>query len=540
MYDYEKFYKTYPVNQHDLSSFMSERHAKTASLCRGDVLDIACGTGNLADYYFGDYTGVDISEIAIKEAIEIRRKNADFFVFDVIKEDLNFGKTFDTIVVSEFLEHIEDDSILFEKIKKLLKPNGRLIITCPNGPRVPDPSHVRELTIPDLRKKLLPFGKVKFYNWPGAFFQIICTVDFGCKNDDWLSLVMIAKDEQKGIEKAILSAIDIVDNIVVAIDSRTTDKTAEIAKLYADVVKTFDWQDDFSFARNFAHEGVKTKFILFLDGHEYIETIGNLENWFGCEQDGLLVSVKLESGFTFPNPRIYKNGVKFEGKIHEKQQCKNVGKIDGFVIKHDRLSSQDAKSASFRNAQRDDMVPRLMSEELKQNPTNTRALFHLGLYFQSKGEFKKALNLFFRYLLFSKNKQERWFVCFQASLCHMSLNHMFRALLYASIAEKEMPNRWETSKLKALIFVYRKKWSQALEFLVDSFRNNKIETLYRPWQRDVASTWNLIGECFFQLRNFEKAHIAFDRASFECKDKVAKGFFEKRASLMKEIFKKSV
>jgi len=42
------------VNQHDLTLNHSSRHAMIASLCLGKVLDIGCGTGNLADYFFGD------------------------------------------------------------------------------------------------------------------------------------------------------------------------------------------------------------------------------------------------------------------------------------------------------------------------------------------------------------------------------------------------------------------------------------------------------------------------------------------------------
>jgi glycosyltransferase involved in cell wall biosynthesis len=66
------------------------------------------------------------------------------------------------------------------------------------------------------------------------------TCDLGEKNEDLLSLVMIAKDEEKGIENAILSCIEYVDNIVIAVDSRSTDKTLELANLYADTVKTFE------------------------------------------------------------------------------------------------------------------------------------------------------------------------------------------------------------------------------------------------------------------------------------------------------------
>jgi predicted RNA polymerase sigma factor len=46
----------------------------------------------------------------------------------------------------------------------------------------------------------------------------------------------------------------------------------------------------------------------------------------------------------------------------------------------------------------------------------------------------------------------------------------------------------------------------------------------------------LIGECFFNIGNYEKAYISFDRASTLCKDEEYKEFLQKRANLMKEMF----
>jgi len=539
MYNYDKFYKKFPVNQHDLAPIHSTRHAFTASLCRGNVLDVGCGTGNLADYYFGNYTGMDISEVAIKEAKEIRRKDAQFYVRDALTPEIGAETKFDTIVISELLEHLDNDEILFSNIKKWGKENTRLIITCPNGPRVPDPSHVRELTIPQLRKSLTIFGKVKFYNWPGATQQIFCTVDLGHKNDNLVSLVMIVKDEEKGLEQAVLSCLEFVDNIVISVDSKSTDKTKEIAMLYADEFKGYVFQDDFSKARNDAHEGVKTKWILFLDGHEYVAKCENLEKFLALDIDGLLVPIEMENEFIFHNARFYKTGVHFEGKVHEQQQCKKTYFYPDFLIKHNRFNAQSEEAISARFQQRDDMVPRIMGEELKKNPKNVRALFHLAVHYQSKKQFKKALSFYRRYLKLSKNPQERWVVLFHCCLCYMVLGKKFRSFLTACRTDKEMPGRWEIQRLQGMMFFEKKEYEKALEYLNSSFHDNPFNTLYRPMARDDAGTWNLIGECFFNLYNFDKANIAFDRASDLAKDKTAKEFFGKRAALMRDMLKDS-
>jgi len=540
LYDYNKFYKKYPVNQHDLTLNHSSRHAMIASLCLGKVLDIGCGTGNLADYFFGDYTGLDISDVAIENAKKIRRKDASFFVRDC--SDLsNFDlSSFDTIILSEFLEHLESDDKIFNAIPKSAKKDARLIITVPNGDRIPDESHLRIFTVPDLRKKLSPFGKVKFYNWPGAIGQILCTVDLGQKNDNLVSLVMVVKDEENGLERAILSCIDFVDNIVISVDSKSTDKTLKIAKLYADTLKSHIFEDDFSKLRNDAHQGVKTKWILVLDGHEFVSKKAELEKYLTSSLDGLLVPVELENGFIFHYPRIYRNGFYFEGKVHERVSCKKTQYYPGFLIKHGRLGVQASEAILFRRKQADEMIPRILEAELKKNPENIRAHFHLGLFYQSNGNFKKALFYYSQYLKYSKNSQERWFILFHRSLCLLALGRLFLAFHSACLAESEVPGRWEIPRLKGLIFFQKRKYAKALEYFVNSFKNYQGVVLYRPWPRKLDYTWNLIGECFYHLRNYEKAFHAFSRAAQLCENEDAKKFLNDRAKLMYDIFRDSL
>ena len=299
MFDYNEFYKKQPVSFIDYP----ERHAKIASLCRGKVFDVGCCFGILSDYYFGEYRGYDISEHCIKEAKKIRRKGAEFFEHDCSDLSALPIEEADTFVLAEFLEHFKSDERILDPIFKRHKKGARLVICVPNADRIPDPSHERILTIPMLRKKFEPHGLVKFYRWPGEKRNIICTVDLDERAKKWLSLVMIVKNEERGLENAVLSCIEHVDNVVIACDNSSTDKTKEIAQIYADTLKGFDWSDDFSAARNFAHEGVKTKWILFLDGHEYVSRLDKLDEFLSLDYDGFLCSVQLESSFVFQNPQ---------------------------------------------------------------------------------------------------------------------------------------------------------------------------------------------------------------------------------------------
>jgi len=533
LYDYEAFYKKYPVDQHDFP----ERHIAVSDLIKGKCLDVGCGTGTLSDYFFGSYHGVDISEQGIKMAREIRRKDAEFGVGDCTNPSfLNFSD-YDTIVMCEFLEHIEDDSLLFSQIKAQARKGTRLIVSVPNGDRIPCDEHVRTFTVPQLRTKLSPLGKVKFHNWVGFKKQILCTVEIGEENISLLSLCMILKNEEVGLERAVLSAINYVDNIVLAVDNSSNDKTLEVAKMYADTLKTFEWCDDFSAARNFAHNGVKTKWILFLDGHEYIDKCEKLEEFLKSDGDGLLCTVELESGAQIRNPRIYKYGCQFEGAIHEKQNCKKVMFFPGFLVKHGRLGGQSVEAIAQREKQTCDMVPRIMGEQIKNNPKNLRASFHLALYFQSRGKFEEAIKWQNLYLKYSNVKSERWFVFFNRSLCYLALGKNFRAFWAAFRADLETPDRWEICKLKGLILFGDRKYGPAIDALVDSFKINTGDQAYKPMPRDDAGTWNIIGECFFNLKEYYKAYVAFDKANSSTENKTLKDLAGKRAALMFEMSK---
>lgn len=531
MFDYNAFYKMQDAN------FLShpERHALVASLCHGYVADIGCCMGILSDYYSGPYIGFDVADSALDKARDVRRKDAEFVNFNCSNLDIFEIEKFDTFVFSEFLEHFSNDRDILDPIFARHKPGARIVITIPNGDRVPDPSHLRVLTIPMLRKKFAPYGRVKFYNWSGVKTQIVMTIDLGVQNDKLLSLVMIVKNEELGLENAILSAIDIVDNVVVAVDNSSTDKTVAIADRYADVVKVFDWSDDFSAARNFAHVGVETKFILFLDGHEFVKACPNLRKYLLSDYDGFLCTVEMDDGSVIRNPRIYKNGVEFKGQIHEQQQCKSVVAYPQFIVKHDRLGSQSVAGAHARAQQTDDMVPRIMGARLRYYPKDIRASFHMALYYQGRKNYKKALKYQKLYFRYSTVKSERWFMFFNRAILHFNNGHYFRAFWACTVADKEVLDRWEIAKFRGLINFALKRYVPAIDFFVESLDENIGDVTYKPWPRDDSSTFNLIGECLFKLRDYFKANVAFNRA-FELSEKDDfKELFKKRADLMLKI-----
>ncbi|MFA7662619.1 MAG: methyltransferase domain-containing protein [Patescibacteria group bacterium] len=532
---YDDFFSKYPVNVHDNPA----RFLAVSKMLYGKVLDIACGTGTLADYYLGDYVGVDISSVAIEKAKEVRRKDARFLQADFTKCAPSAEIPFDCAYLGEFLEHIENDDDVFFGLSRLLKSNGKIFITVPNGDRIPDESHCRIFTVPQIRRDYSKFGKITFYNWEGAKERIFFSIELGSKNIDLVSLVMICKDEEKGIENAILSALPLVDRVVVSIDNKTTDKTAQIAKLYADELRMHIWHDHFAETRNEAQQNVKSKWILFLDGHEYIEKTGQIDSLLALDVDGILTTIKMENGTTFMYPRIFRSNLKFENAVHNALDLKTQQYAPKFVIVHDRNNSQSEKSSSERAKQRDRMIPKLMKEVLQRDPKNQRALFNLGNWYITKSEFKLALSIYKRCLKVTPSPDEKYFVLAQIGICHQMLGHDLRATWCFYDLEKLIPNRWETKRLLGGIFIQRGNYKKAVEFLVFALDGNSKHYLYQLFGHDIAELWDLIAACFSELDEPAKAIIAQEEAKKNTTDEKRKDFFQTKINLFKMLLPSS-
>ena len=96
------------------------------------VLDVGCGTGLLSllmKNQGNDVCGIDISEVALRKAelrgIKVKLGNID--------NNLPFDDDiFDVVVCSEVIEHLFNPIEALEEIRRVLKPEGSLVLTTPN------------------------------------------------------------------------------------------------------------------------------------------------------------------------------------------------------------------------------------------------------------------------------------------------------------------------------------------------------------------------------------------------------------------------
>lgn len=101
-----------------------------ASLPKGRVLDLGCGDGDyangLAGLGFEVIAGdIDIARFKHKDKIEFKH-------CDITKEMPFSEGYFDYVVLMEVVEHLSNPYSVMEKIGRIIKANGSLIISTPN------------------------------------------------------------------------------------------------------------------------------------------------------------------------------------------------------------------------------------------------------------------------------------------------------------------------------------------------------------------------------------------------------------------------
>ncbi|MBW2169112.1 MAG: glycosyltransferase [Deltaproteobacteria bacterium] len=87
-----------------------------------------------------------------------------------------------------------------------------------------------------------------------------------------VSLCMIVKNEEEDLAKCLRSVKPVVDEMIV-VDTGSTDRTRDIARVFGAKVYDFKWTDDFSEARNFSISKASGNWIFLLDADEVISSL---------------------------------------------------------------------------------------------------------------------------------------------------------------------------------------------------------------------------------------------------------------------------
>ena len=156
------------------------------------VLDIACGEGYGSNYLaekVEKVIGVDISEEAVEHARKTYNKeNLDFVQGSVTHIPLR-SQSVDGVVSFETIEHVNaNEQIKFlQEIKRVLKKDGLLVLSCPNKPIASDrayelwgyinPFHKKEYEIDEFKELLENYFKYVFFLYQRTETNLILSIE---------------------------------------------------------------------------------------------------------------------------------------------------------------------------------------------------------------------------------------------------------------------------------------------------------------------------------------------------------------------------
>ncbi|WP_099190534.1 class I SAM-dependent methyltransferase [Tepidibacter mesophilus] len=152
---------------------MRKTHKRANWICKqvqgNKILDIGCSQG-IVPILLGregfEVTGIDISKKSIEYANEalkeeeiVTQKNIDFINENFMMMDFE-DKKFDTIILSEVIEHLNQPQRFLKRAWEVLEDNGQIIITVPFG--INDfIDHKKTYYLLDLLKEVTPYFKVE-------------------------------------------------------------------------------------------------------------------------------------------------------------------------------------------------------------------------------------------------------------------------------------------------------------------------------------------------------------------------------------------
>ncbi|MDK2798756.1 MAG: hypothetical protein PWP27_512 [Clostridiales bacterium] len=339
-----------------------------------------------------------------------------------------------------------------------------------------------------------------------------------------VSLCMIVKNEEKYLEKCLTSVKELVDEMII-VDTGSTDNTITIAQKFGAKVKYYEWDNNFSNARNFSLQFASGEWILLMDGDDefnqedkdkFIKLVND------STKDGHYFKTLSYAGSKPGRDIVYNlnlrllrnnNKYKFIGAIHEQITCvdsnidyRNFSSEDIQIFHYGYLSSvAQEKDKRKRNIS-------IIEEELKKNPNSRFHLFNLGSEYLAAGDQKKAMQLFdkvYENLDFNSGFASKLVI--KRIMCMDELGQYERALNAIEEGLKKYPTFTDLELLRGWINLKSKRYTLA----IDSFKRCleigkppiQFEFLngsgtYRPYEG--------LGVVYFELEDYHRALEYFE------------------------------
>ena len=267
-----------------------------------------------------------------------------------------------------------------------------------------------------------------------------------------LALCMTVCNEAATLEAAVCSVAEIVDEIIIGVDRRSSDDTLAIARRLATDCFEYDESSppDFPRMRNRALVRARTDWVLVLDGHEWIEGTEHIRRAIESTTAWSLEVLTLFEpdehrvpGLSFVFPRIHRRHVRFAGAAAHEELTTPIDRREvhrEVRVWHER---KPGPAADQRGAEKRGPELAILRTAWVERG-DRRALFYMANGLRECGRHDDAIAAYEEYLRSPNFAEERWQALLYLGRCHTARGSHSHARRVLEQAVVEAPHRAES------------------------------------------------------------------------------------------------
>lgn len=229
-----------------------------------------------------------------------------------------------------------------------------------------------------------------------------------------ITLCMIVKNEETSLPRCLDSVKDVVEEMII-VDTGSTDATIDIIKAYGANLYRFEWNNNFSTARNYGLQYVKTDWIISLDADEVLakEIVPEIKAGIKSPQNLLINFLRQEVGANQSpyslvsrcfrrHPQVYFNRP-YHSMVDDSVIKLLTVEPDWQIIEIDKVGiyHYGYQPGAISSLDKDTRARIIMEGFYRENPEDAYVCSKLaGIYIKS-GEVEKGISLLQQALNFS-------------------------------------------------------------------------------------------------------------------------------------------
>jgi glycosyltransferase involved in cell wall biosynthesis/cytochrome c-type biogenesis protein CcmH/NrfG len=286
-----------------------------------------------------------------------------------------------------------------------------------------------------------------------------------------ISVCIIAKDEEKYIDRCLRSVKPIADEIIF-VDTGSTDRTVKIARKYTDKIYFHPWNNSFSEARNYYLKYATGDWIFQIDADEELVK-EDITSILKAIQDKSLDAVVIQiistksrgrsKAAVHNSERLFRNNgiIRYEGRVHNRVVGVTSSKIYPVRLLHygyDILEGDVGKKF--------DRTVSLLVKDLEDNPDNPATHHYLSSSYLSRDMYQETIEHGLKaiHLAEAQGNRDMMFLWthYNLSLAYYKLNNLKAARDMAIHALEKYPDHIDSHFMMIVLSFDEKRWTDLI------------------------------------------------------------------------------